>query len=153
MIRIVKKFPYIIFEKKPVVYEYKLVNARPMSDIEKSLIKHTKKQLSNHNINLTKIKIIIGDEFLYDINTNTINPSYAELISNKELIGLNKPERVIRIRFRKYKYFGDDIFDMLRKALKYQKRGVVVKACADFDEGIEMISLDDEVNKHIAFFD
>lgn len=154
MLVFVNKFPFIRFEKKPVAYEYRLVNGKVMTDADISLIKQTKKNLSNHNINLNKIKIVVDDEFFYDIDTNTINPQYAELISNKkEIISLNKPERIIRIQFRKYVYFDDDIFLMLKKALKYQKRGVVVKACADFEDGIEMISLDDEVEKHIIYFD
>lgn len=147
----VNEFPFIKFEKKPVVYEYRLVNGNPISETELTLIKTTKKNLSNNNINLNKIKIIVGDEFLYDIDTNTINPQYADLISeSKEIISLNKPEKIIKIQFRKYIYFDDDIFLILKKSLNYEKRGVVVKACPNFDEGIEMVSLDYEVEKYIV---
>ena len=149
MLVFVNKFPFIRFERKPMKFEYRLVNGKVITDADILLIKQTKKNLSNHNINLNKIKIIVGDEFLYDIDTNTINSQYAELISNNnEIISLNKPEKIITIRFRKYVYFGDEIFDMLSKALKNEKRGVVVKACPDFEDGIEMISLDDETENY-----
>lgn len=151
MLVLVKKFPFIRFEKKPVTYEYRLVNGKPMTDDDVSLIKTTKRNLSNHNINLNKIKIVIGDYFLYDVDTNTINPQYAELISdsNNNTIFLNKPEGIVRVKFKKYAHFGDEIFDMLKKALKQEKRGVVVKATPNFDNGIEMISLDDETKKQM----
>ena len=150
MLVFVKKFPFIRFEKKPVRYEYRLVNGKPMTDDDISLIKRTKRNLSNYNINLNKIRIVIEDVFLYDIDTNTINPQYAELISdsNNNTIFLNKPESIIRIKFKKYMHFGDEIFDMLKQALKQEKRGVVVKATPNFDDGIEMISLDDETKKY-----
>ena len=149
MLVLSKTFPYIKFEKKPVRFEYRLVNGKVLSENDKILIKTTKKNLSNNNINLNKIKIVVGDNFYYDIDTNTINPQYAELISeSKDVLGLNKPERIVNIRFRKYIYFGDDIFLMLKKALKYEKRGVVIKATTDFEEGIEMVSLDDETENY-----
>jgi hypothetical protein len=146
---LIPKFLFLLFQKKdePELYKTIILNNKVMSKAQKELIKSCRKILSDNNVPLNKIRFILESSFMYDIDKNTINPTYKQLIpKNKKrpIIEIDKPKNLMTIFLGEYE--TENNFDVVKTLLKKTKKGLIILANnIDYNLIISIANLDDAI--------
>lgn len=91
------------------------------------LVKKNRNLLSDHGVNINKVRFIFTPSFTYDTDKNKINPTFVAMLpskSNAPIIEIGKPENVVSDTVVNYKV--DDNYDFIKELVKNSKRGIVI---------------------------
>jgi len=145
MISLVKRFPFFIFTKEPFGFETVIYNDNKLTNNQKVLIKNCRKILNENHVPLNKVRFVLEQQFIYDIDNDIVNPPYKMLLPrNKKMpiIEIGKPVNTITVFLGKYHTTNN--FITLKQTLKGLKRGIVILASGeDYNEVIYAANLDE----------
>ncbi|MFA5366344.1 MAG: hypothetical protein WC333_00275 [Dehalococcoidia bacterium] len=146
---LIPRFLLSLFNKKDGSEPYKKVvlNGSFMTKAQKELLKNCKKRLSDNNIPLNKIRFVLEPQFIYDIDNNTINPTYTQLIPKKRkypIVEIGKPKNSMTVFLGQYQTVNN--FNVIRNFTKGTKKGLVVLASEeDYNAVVWLANLDDAI--------
>lgn len=147
MIRLVNKFPFITFRKKPLTgedYTTITLHNNPIEEIDATLLKICKNQLLSNGISIHKIRFVNETSFIYDVDNNVINPQYKVMMPNNSknpIIEIDKPLNTMRVFLGENR--TDNNFELLKNITKKSKRGIVLLLSDELEEVMWTASLDD----------
>jgi hypothetical protein len=148
-LKLIPKFLLSLFNKKDESESYKTVvlNGNFMTKAQKELLKTCKKTLSDNNIPLNKIRFILEPSFIYDIDNNTINPTYKQLIPRKRkhpVVEIGKPKNCLTVFTGQYQTVNN--FNVIRNLARSTRKGLVVLASEeDYNTVVWLANLDDAI--------
>lgn len=146
-----KNFLKRIFKKKLTPNDYHpafVANTQIASDDNQYLIKLCKDRLSENRIPLNKIKFVFDKSFEYDVDSNTINPTYKTILPIKKknpVIEIGKPINSMTVFLGENRTHNN--YEILKKLAHKSKRGIVIYvgdiAQTDLDDVMWLVNLDD----------
>jgi hypothetical protein len=145
MFVLTSKFPFVKFVKKVSGDYFTIeVTQKAYSSKEKEIIKLCKNRLLNNGVPINKIRFVLSDVFVYDIDKNLIDPPYKKLVpfnSSLPMIEVGKSPNVMTIVLGLNKTYNN--YGLLKQAVKNTKRGIVVLATqTDYEVELLMANLD-----------
>jgi hypothetical protein len=146
---LIPRFLLSLFGKKDGSEPYKTVvlNGRPMTKAQKELLKTCKKRLSDNSIPLNKIRFVLEPSFIYDIDSNAINPTYTQLIPRKRkhpVVEIGKPKNSLTVFVGQYQTVNN--FNVIRNLARSTRKGLVVLASEeDYNTVVWLANLDDAI--------
>jgi hypothetical protein len=145
-------------ESEPVKYDTFYQNAYPISKEQKELLKLCKRVLTDNGVPLSKLKFVFETSFTYDVDNNTINPLYKQLIPNNKkhpTIEIGVPQNTMTVFLGENRMY--DNYKFLKDKLRKSKKGVAILVDIDYDDVMWIASLDDaaafyaESLKHLEY--
>lgn len=143
------KFPYL--RKIVVRYQNFELGDSDEFDYYQSFVKEYRKILLENQVPINKVRFVFKPTFTYDVDNNVVNPKYNIMLpidqntgimsSNHPIIEIGKPEHLITVSVKTYKYL--DNFALLKERLKKNSRGIVIYQI-DYD-AVRFADLDEEV--------
>lgn len=119
---------FIDFVKGNGKVEYTAITVgNDFSDGFDELVKKNKNLLSDHGINLNKVRFVHTPVFMYDTDKNTLNPTFVAMLPSKKnapIVEVGKPKNVFEIKVIEHKV-GDN-YKFIKYLVDNTKRGVVI---------------------------
>jgi len=137
-------------ESEPVKYDTFYQNAKPMSRAQKELLKLSKRILIDNGVPLSKLKFVFDTSFTYDVDNNTINPPYKQLVPNGKkhyTIEIGAPLNTMTVFLGENRMY--DNYVLLKEKLRKSKRGIAILVDTNYDDVMWMASLDDAAAYYI----
>jgi hypothetical protein len=139
-----------LFKKdEPVKYDTFYQNANLMSKQQKEQLKSCRRLLIDNGITINKLKFVFETQFTYDIDKNSINPVYRQLVPNSKkhhTIEIGAPQNIMTIFLGENRTYNNYV--LLKDLVGKSKRGVAILVDIDFDEVMWLANLDDAVQFH-----
>ena len=91
------------------------------------LVKKNRNLLSDHGINLNKVRFVYTPTFFYDVEKNIINPSFTAMLPSKKsapIIEIGKPKNVVEVKVAMY--HSSDNYGFMKDLAKNSKKGIVI---------------------------
>lgn len=97
------------------------------SDGFEELVKKNRNLLSDHGINLNKIRFVYVPVFSYDTDKNIINPNFVVMLPSKKnapIIEIGKPSNVVKVSINSHSVM--DNYEFIKHLVKKTKKGIVI---------------------------
>jgi hypothetical protein len=134
-------------ESEPVKYNTLYQNANLMSKEQKELLKSCRRILTDNKIPINKIKFVFESSFVYDIDTDTINPTYKQLVPDNNkypTIEIGVPHNIMTVFLGENRTY--DNYALLKLLTKKSKKGVALLVDTDFEDVMWLANLDDAID-------
>lgn len=143
-VKLIPDFIVKLFRKdEPVRYDTFYQNANLMSKEQKELLKSCRRILIDNKVPLNKIKFVFETQFTYDIDKNTVNPVYKQLVPNSSkhhIIEIGVPQNTMTIFLGENRTYNN--YELLKDLLRKSKRGIAMLVDTDYDDVMWLANLD-----------
>jgi hypothetical protein len=147
-VKLIPDFIVKLFHKdEPVRYDTFYQNANLMSKEQKELLKSSRRILIDNRVPLNKLKFVFETQFIYDIDKNTINPVYKQLVPNSKkhhIIEIGVPQNTMNIFLGENRTYNN--YELLKDLLRKSKKGIVILVDVDYDDVMWLANLDDAID-------